>query len=157
MGAWVFHGEPMVISAGGSVPGSVSSIGYVPEIDMAYVFLLNSDYLLEDLRFDHFAGDILAILGHDIGELQRAQDDVETEIAPAVDAQYAVGDEITLPAVPVSVNLLDKPGEGGAPFGACFGGGVAIIVQTGNVDNMNWYKVDCTGLQGWLPAEALEQ
>lgn len=71
------------------------------------------------------------------------------------DPMLAVGDQVTLPAMPPLVKMYMEPGEGKLPGPQCFGNTVVTITQMGAVDGIAYFEIDCMGLVGWVTREVL--
>jgi hypothetical protein len=72
-----------------------------------------------------------------------------------VDPLYLVGDVVTIPG-PRPMGLYPAPGPGQIPSSAsCFPNLTATITNAGNIQGINYYEVDCSGLKGWGPRKRL--
>ncbi len=88
--------------------------------------------------------------------LSLADVDPASALDDPIDAAFAVGDTVTLPAMPMQVPMADAPGPGQIGNAPCFGGTEVTILRVGSLDGVNYYEVDCGGLTGWMTLGQLQ-
>lgn len=88
--------------------------------------------------------------------LNLADVDPASALQDPVDAAFAVGDTVKLPAMPMQVPLADAPGPGQIGNAPCFGGTEVTILRVGSLEGVNYYQVDCAGLTGWVTLGQLQ-
>lgn len=88
--------------------------------------------------------------------LDLADFDPASALQGPLDAAFAVGDVVTLPAMPLQVTLYEAPGPNQPSNVPCFGGADVTILRVGSLDGVNYYEVDCGGLIGWTTLGQLQ-
>ncbi|NDJ74949.1 MAG: hypothetical protein GYB65_01710 [Chloroflexi bacterium] len=81
--------------------------------------------------------------------------DPASALEPAVDPVAAVGDVVTLPAMPPLPAVYADPSPTAATTGQCFANMDITILTVGSLDGVNYYEVDCMGQIGWMPEELI--
>lgn len=77
-------------------------------------------------------------------------------LSETVDAQYEVGDSITLQAATLQTPLYNKPSPTSIANASCFNNSTITILRSGYDGEQNWYEVDCQGLVGWVSEATLQ-
>lgn len=95
-----------------------------------------------------------AYIGFNI--LSLAEVDPASALEDPIDPAFAVGDLVTLPAMPLQVPLNEAPGPNQLSVAACFGGTDVTILRIGSLDSVNYYEVNCTGFIGWVTLGQLQ-
>jgi hypothetical protein len=62
-----------------------------------------------------------------------------------------------VPATTFQQPLYGRPTRSSAASGACFANMTLTIVRGGNDGTVNWYEVDCMGIEGWISQAELPQ
>ena len=55
-----------------------------------------------------------------------------------------------MPASPFSQPIYNAPRTNSIADAACFANTPLTILHAGNDGEVNWYEVDCMGMQGWM-------
>lgn len=76
-------------------------------------------------------------------------------LEPYEDALFAVGDTITLPAMPPIVQMFKSPVPRAALSGSCFANTPVKVLRMGQKDGTVYIEIDCMGMIGWVSREAL--
>jgi hypothetical protein len=76
---------------------------------------------------------------------------------PLVEPYFELGEQITVPATTFQQPLYGRPTRSSAASGACFANMTLTIVRGGNDGTVNWYEVDCMGIEGWISQAELPQ
>lgn len=63
---------------------------------------------------------------------------------------FKVGEQVILPATPLTRPLYTEPRERSLATRVCFANAPVTILRAGNDGVTNWYEVDCMGLRGWM-------
>ncbi len=87
--------------------------------------------------------------------LNPADIDPASALQDYTDSMIAVGDEITLPAMPVLVSMKEAPGPNAIPGPQCFGGSKVKVLAMGALDEVPYFQIECMGMTGWVTREAL--
>jgi len=66
------------------------------------------------------------------------------------DPYFEVGEQVILPAMPMTRPLYTKPSERSVSNTVCFANSPVTILRAGNDGVTNWYEVDCMGQVGWI-------
>jgi hypothetical protein len=67
-----------------------------------------------------------------------------------VEPYFAVGEEVTTPAMPFQTPMYGAPSEKSVADAACFASTAVTVLRAGNDGTVNWYEVDCMGMVGWM-------
>lgn len=83
--------------------------------------------------------------------------DVDPALAlePYEDGLLAVGDTVTLPAMPPLVKMNEDPGERAMPGPQCFGNTPVTILRMGALNGVAYFEIDCMGMVGWVTRDQL--
>ncbi len=77
-------------------------------------------------------------------------------LLPYEDSVIAVGDTITLPAMPPIVQLGESPIPRPPISGACFANTPVEVLRMGQAeDGTAYFEIDCMGMTGWVTRDAL--
>ncbi len=87
-------------------------------------------------------------------QLTLADVDPASALEDAPEAKYQPSDTVVIPG-PRPATLKEVPG-GIIGQAQCFAGTQVAILRVGSLDGVDWYEVDCNGLQGWLTLDDLE-
>ncbi len=87
--------------------------------------------------------------------LSLADVDPASALEPPIDTTIQAGDTITLPATPFAVNIYEKPGPNQLGNGQCFANTPIDILKVGSLDGVDYYQIDCMGMQGWMTRDEL--
>lgn len=87
--------------------------------------------------------------------LTPADIDPALALQPYEDSLLAVGDVITLPAMPALVPLAENPGPRSLASGQCFGNMSVTIKAMGTLDEVPYFQIDCMGMVGWVTRDKL--
>lgn len=81
--------------------------------------------------------------------------DPASALEPVIDPLVAVGETITLPAMPPLPVVYEAPSPTAATSGQCFANTTVTVLEMGSIDGQDYYKVDCMGQIGWMPRDQL--
>ena len=87
--------------------------------------------------------------------LTLADVDPASALEPFDDPMFAVGDVVTLPAVPALAPVYEKPGPVVLYSGQCFANMEVEILEIGALDGVPYFQVDCMGQIGWMTRDQL--
>ena len=71
------------------------------------------------------------------------------------DSMIAVGDTVTLPAVPAIAPIYEDPKPKSLVNASCFGNTPVTILRMGQLDGVAYFEVDCMGQVGWMTRDQL--
>ena len=89
-----------------------------------------------------------AFLG--VGPIPEEILDPAAALGDPVEPFYAEGETVTMPASPFSQPIYNAPRTNSIADAACFANTPLTILHAGNDGEVNWYEVDCMGMQGWM-------
>lgn len=81
--------------------------------------------------------------------------DPAAALDPIPDPLFAVGDVITLPPTPPLLSLYAIPQPRALIGGQCFAGMQATVLQAGRRDGIDYYRLDCMGMTGWVAGDQI--
>lgn len=87
--------------------------------------------------------------------LSLADVDPASALQPYEDSLLAVGDTVTLPAMPAMSMMYQDPKPNALISGSCFGNAQVEILQMGQLDGVIYIKVDCVGQIGWMTRDQI--
>ncbi len=87
--------------------------------------------------------------------LSLADVDPASALEPYDDPMFAVGDVVTLPALPALSPVYEKPGPRVKAIGQCFANMQVTILTIGALEGVPYYEIDCMGQIGWMGREQL--
>ncbi len=76
--------------------------------------------------------------------------DPSLALQPYEDSLFAVGDKVTLPAVPAMAMLYTEPVPNALIAGSCWANMEVEILAMGQLDGVIYIQVDCMGQKGWM-------
>lgn len=89
-----------------------------------------------------------AFLG--VGPIPEEILDPAAALGDPVEPFYAEGESVMMPAAPFSQPIYNAPRTNSIADAACFANTPLTILRAGNDGAVNWYEVDCMGMQGWM-------
>jgi hypothetical protein len=81
--------------------------------------------------------------------------DPSLALEPYEDPLIAVGDKITLPALPAVVPLGEDPLPRTLGVGTCFANTEVEVLKMGQSDGVAYFQVNCMGMIGWVTRDKL--
>jgi hypothetical protein len=81
--------------------------------------------------------------------------DPSLALQPYEDSLLAIGDTITLPAVPAMSMIYQDPKPNALASGSCWANSQVTILAMGQLDGVAYFQVDCMGQKGWMTRDQL--
>ncbi len=87
--------------------------------------------------------------------LNPADLDPSLALQPYEDSLFAVGDQVTMPALPAMALIYADPAPNAAVSGSCWANMEVEILRMGQLDGVAYFEVDCLGQVGWMTRDQL--